>query len=55
MRKIVFLIALNILFIMGVYAAPNEIVMDADNGRVLYGRNINQKELIASTTKIMTT
>lgn len=54
MRKIVFFVVLNILFIRGVYAAPMEIVMDADSGRVLYGKNIHQKELIASTTKIMT-
>ena len=28
--------------------------MDADSGRVLYSENMNQKKLIASTTKIMT-
>ena len=54
MRKIVFLIVINFLFTLVVNAAPMEIVMDADSGRVLYGQNINQKELIASTTKIMT-
>ena len=30
------------------------VVMDADSGRVLYSENMNQKKLIASTTKIMT-
>ena len=30
------------------------VVMDADSGRVLYESNMNQKKLIASTTKIMT-
>lgn len=54
MKKIVFLIVISFLCIVKVDAAPMEIVMDADSGRVLYGKNINQKELIASTTKIMT-
>ena len=30
------------------------IIMDIDSGRILYQNNINQKKLIASTTKIMT-
>lgn len=30
------------------------VVMDADSGRVLYEKNMNEKKLIASTTKIMT-
>ncbi len=30
------------------------VVMDADSGRVLYSKNMNDKKLIASTTKIMT-
>lgn len=30
------------------------VVMDADSGRVLYSENMNEKKLIASTTKIMT-
>ena len=32
----------------------NAIVIDQDSGRVLYSKNINDKHLIASTTKIMT-
>lgn len=35
-------------------ALSSYIVMDADSGRVLNGSNINEKHLIASTTKIMT-
>ena len=30
------------------------VVMDADSGRVLYSKNMNEQRLIASTTKIMT-
>ncbi len=40
--------------LMVVRASEAEIVMDADSGRVLYGKNINEKMLIASTTKILT-
>ncbi len=29
--------------------------MDADSGRVLYSKDMNDRKLIASTTKIMTT
>ena len=29
--------------------------MDADSGRVLYSQNKDERKLIASTTKIMTT
>ena len=32
----------------------NAIMIDQDSGRVLYSKNINEKRLIASTTKIMT-
>ena len=53
MKKIIFFLLLN-LFIIRVDAAKEAIVMDQDSGRVLYGASINQKELIASTTKIMT-
>lgn len=54
MKKIIFIFIVGLFFICNCYAAQNEIVIDADSGRVLYGKNINQKELIASTTKIMT-
>ena len=32
----------------------NAILMDQDTGSILYSKNINEKRLIASTTKIMT-
>ena len=35
-------------------SGKSTIVMDADSGRILYQKNIDQKQLIASTTKIMT-
>jgi D-alanyl-D-alanine carboxypeptidase len=47
---IIFLIPVNVLADSG----KSTIVMDVDSGRVLYSKNINQKSLIASTTKIMT-
>lgn len=34
--------------------AKSTIVMDMDSGRILYQKNIDEKRLIASTTKIMT-
>ena len=34
--------------------AKSTIVMDVDSGRILYEKNINEKRLIASVTKIMT-
>ena len=35
-------------------SAQAAVLMDMDSGRVIYGRNENEKLLIASTTKIMT-
>lgn len=55
MKKWVFIFLGLILFsINNVYGASCEIVMDADSGRVIYAKNIDEKHLIASTTKIMT-
>lgn len=51
MKKI--LIILIFLFCINVNASI--VVMDADSGRILYSKNKNEKKLIASTTKIMTT
>ena len=34
--------------------ALSSIVMDIDTGRIIYQKNSNNKQLIASTTKIMT-
>ena len=55
MKKIVFFFLL-LLFPVGVFAdsGKSTIIMDVDSGRILYKKNINQKQLIASTTKIMT-
>ena len=56
MKKMIFFCAvLFMAFLRNVYGVEYEIVMDADSGRVLYGKNIDEKRLIASTTKIMTT
>ncbi len=35
--------------------AKSTVVMDIDSGRILYQKNMNEKRLIASITKIMTT
>lgn len=52
MKKNLFLLLLLILPIQTY--AYSSIVMDVDSGRVLYENNSHSKELIASTTKIMT-
>ena len=57
MKKIlIFLILLFPLNVLGLsIPSNNAILIDQDSGRILYSKNINQKRLIASTTKIMTT
>lgn len=45
-----FILPLNILAI----SANKAVVMDLNSGRVLYGLNENEPQLIASITKIMT-
>lgn len=52
MKKYLFLI-LILVFPINIYAYSS-IVMDVDSGRILYENNSHSKELIASTTKIMT-
>ena len=52
MKKYLFLLLLLILPIQTY--AYSSIVIDVDSGRVLYENSIHSKELIASTTKIMT-
>lgn len=56
MKKIIFFcVILLLLSILNVKAdALCELVMDADSGRIIYGKNIDEPHLIASTTKIMT-
>ena len=56
MKKMIFFLLLVFTFITNVQASAEcEIVMDADSGRILHAKNITEKKLIASTTKIMTT
>ena len=52
MKKIIILI-LMLLYIQNINASV--VVMDADSGRILYSENKDERKLIASTTKIMTT
>lgn len=52
MHKFIFL--LLILFFPTNVFALSSIVMDIDTGRIIYQKNSNNKQLIASTTKIMT-
>ena len=56
MKKILLLIILFLPINVFALEVPsrNAIVIDQDSGRVLYSKNINDKHLIASTTKIMT-
>lgn len=51
MKKLI-LILCSFLLCINVYASV--VVMDSDTGRVLYSKNMTDKKLIASTTKIMT-
>lgn len=55
MKKILLLL---LLIPINVYAlsvpSKSAILIDQDSGRILYSKNINEKRLIASTTKIMT-
>ena len=56
MKKIlfVFLLLLPIRVLALSVPSKNAILIDQDSGRILYSKNINNKRLIASTTKIMT-
>ena len=52
---LLFLIPLNVFCKEDTFdTAKSSIVMDIDSGRVLYENNADKKQLIASTTKIMT-
>lgn len=42
------------LFLFCIRVNASIVVMDADSGRVLYSENMNERKLIASTSKIMT-
>lgn len=52
MKKIIFTIIVLIIPIN--ISASSEIVMDMESGRILYEKNMNEKHLVASTSKIMT-
>lgn len=52
MRKLILFFLLFLFFLDNVFASI--VVMDADSKRVIYSRNMNEKKLIASTSKIMT-
>ena len=56
MKKIIVLMILLIpINVLGLTVpSRSAILIDQDTGRVLYSKNINEKRLIASTTKIMT-
>ena len=51
MKKILIIVLL--LFCINIKASI--VIMDADSGRVIYSKNKDERKLIASTTKIMTT
>ena len=50
MKKII----LFFLFMLFINVDASIVVMDADSSRVLYNKNMDERKLIASTTKIMT-
>jgi D-alanyl-D-alanine carboxypeptidase len=52
-KKIILVLILLIPLNVKAISARNIIAMDMDTNRVLYGKNINDQELIASITKIM--
>lgn len=54
MKKLLLMLFVVIPFKVYGISASSAIAMDLDNGRVLYGYNLEESRLIASTTKIMT-
>lgn len=55
MKKILLLLLLIPINVYGLSVpSRNAILIDQDSNRILYSKNINEKRLIASTTKIMT-
>ena len=54
MKKILIIILLIIPIKVCAISASSAIVMDINNNRILYEKNIDDQRLIASTTKIMT-
>lgn len=58
MKKILIMLSIFLLFPIKVFAlsvpSRNAILIDEDSGRILYSKRIDEKHLIASTTKILT-
>lgn len=54
MKKVMYLLILLVPLQIRAISASSYIVMDQNSSRVLEGKNIDNKSLIASTTKIMT-
>ena len=55
MKKILLILLLIPINVYGLTVpSRNAILIDQDSGRILYSKKINEKKLIASTTKIMT-
>lgn len=54
MKKFFLLVLLLFPFKVSAISASSVIAMDTQNGRILYGYNMDEKKLIASITKIMT-
>lgn len=59
MKRVLLFFLLFIMFIPKINASLNSassyVLMDEETGRVLLSKNMNNKSLIASITKIMTT
>ncbi len=53
-RKIYLLVIFLLVMAFSPVKAASSIVMDLDSGRILYQKNIKEKRLIASTTKVLT-
>ncbi len=54
MKKIILIFIILFVDLVKANALSSYVVMDASSGRVLGGSNIDNSDLIASTTKIMT-
>jgi D-alanyl-D-alanine carboxypeptidase len=55
LKKVIIILTIFVPLNVFALSARNIIAMDMDTKRVLYGQNINDKHLIASISKIMTT
>lgn len=55
MKKLIIFFIFVIIPINVLAVPKNAILFDRDSNRILFAKNIHEKSLIASTTKIMTT